>query len=269
MTIESKTIERIHHTMRSAAVDACEILRDHLGRIDIEKKGAVDLVTQADRMSEEAVIGHIRQAFPDHAILAEESGASSNKLNEGFCWVIDPLDGTTNYAHAVPVFSVSIGVLLDGQPFSGLIVEVMRDDWFFAHRGNGATLNEKPIHVSETSELDDALVLTGFPHDRRKNVRHFMDILEVFLNESRGVLRLGSAAIDLAYVACGRAEAFYEEHLSPWDVAAGSLIVEEAGGRISGLQDDIPAIFGKSILATNGVIHPAMQDVFRRSWKPW
>ena len=145
----------------------------------------------------------------------------------------------------------------------------MRDDWFFAQRGKGATLNGKPIRVSETTTLEDALILTGFPHDRRKNVRHFMDILEVFLNESRGVLRLGSAAIDLAYVACGRAEAFYEEHLSPWDVAAGALIVQEAGGKITGLQDDTTDLLGESILASNTARHPAMQQVFKRAWKPW
>jgi myo-inositol-1(or 4)-monophosphatase len=263
------TIEQIHKTIKAAAAKACDILREHLGKIDIEKKGAVDLVTQADRLSEAAVIEQIRAAFPDHAILAEESGASCDNVREGFCWVIDPLDGTTNYAHAIPMFSVSIGVLHDGIPFTGLIVEVMRDDWFFAQRGQGATLNGKPIHVSDTAVLEDALIMTGFPHDRRKNVRHFMDILEVFLDESRGVLRLGSAAIDLAYVACGRAEAFYEEHLSPWDIAAGTLIVQEAGGKVTGLQDADADLFGDSILSSNTAIHPAMQDVFKRIWKPW
>jgi myo-inositol-1(or 4)-monophosphatase len=210
------TQRELKQVMFEAGELAVEILLKHFGRIRaVDKKSDVDVVTEADRKSERAVMKRIRQAFPDHAILAEESGGTRAPV-AGYCWIIDPLDGTTNFAHGIPIFSVSIGLLLDGEPVQALVVDPTRGEWFYAKRGGGASLNRKRIRVSGAKKLLDSLLLTGFPHDHRKNDRHFMDIIEACLGKARGGLRLGSAALDLCYVASGRAEAFWEEHSARW-----------------------------------------------------
>jgi myo-inositol-1(or 4)-monophosphatase len=263
------TQRELKQVMFEAGELAAGILLKHFGRIrTVDKKSDVDVVTEADRKSERAVMKRIRQAFPDHAILAEESGGTREPV-EGYCWIIDPLDGTTNFAHGIPVFSVSIGLLLDGEPVQALVVDPTRGEWFYAKRGGGAFLNKRRIRVSGAKKLLDSLLLTGFPHDHRKNDRHFMDILEACLGKARGVLRLGSAALDLSYVASGRAEAFWEEHLSPWDVAAGLLLVQEAGGQCSPLDGSKSTVFDREVVASNGLIHTELRQVLRKAWQEW
>ena len=263
------TQSELKTVMFDAAEAARKVLLRHFGRIDsVETKGVADLVTLADKTSDAAVLRVIRRSFPDHAILAEESGGADEPV-EGYCWVVDPLDGTTNYAHGVPIFSVSIGLLRVGEPYMGLIVDPVHDDWYFARRGGGAFLGRRRMHVSQARSLEESLLVTGFPHGCRRDLRHFTEVLEGLLMRSRGVLRLGSAALDLCWVASGRVEAFWEENLSAWDVAAGALIVEEAGGRCGRLDRKKFTVFGRQILATNGHVHREMFRTIRSTWKPW
>jgi myo-inositol-1(or 4)-monophosphatase len=199
------------------------------GERTIEYKGGygIDLVTDADRAAEEVVLGFLRQRYPGHAILAEESGASRGS---GLRWVVDPLDGTTNYAHRVPHFCVSVGVDGPDGVLAGAIYNPMLDELFSAARGEGATLNGRPLRASGTTELGQALLCTGFPYDVHQRPEGPVGLLRRFIVRAQGMRRTGSAALDLAYVAAGRFDGFFEFGLKPWDVAAGSLLVREAGG---------------------------------------
>ena len=200
-----------------------------LGERTIEYKGGIDtdLVTDADRAAEAAVLGFIRQQYPGHAVLAEESGASQGS---GLRWIVDPLDGTTNYAHRVPHFCVSVGVEGPGGVLAGAIYNPMLGELFSAARGQGATLNGRPLKASGCTELSHALLCTGFPYDVHQKPEGPMGLLRRFIVRAQGIRRTGSAALDLAYVAAGRFDGFFEFGLKPWDVAAGSLLVQEAGG---------------------------------------
>ncbi|QRN94984.1 inositol monophosphatase [Archangium violaceum] len=193
----------------------------------IEYKGGIDLVTDADRAAEETVLGFIRQHYPGHAVLAEESGASQGS---GLRWIVDPLDGTTNYAHRVPHFCVSVGVEGPGGVLAGAIYNPMLNELFSAARGEGATLNGQPLRASSTTELGHSLLCTGFPYDVHQRPEGPVGLLRRFIVRAQGMRRTGSAALDLAYVAAGRFDGFFEFGLKPWDVAAGSLLVQEAGG---------------------------------------
>lgn len=241
--------------------DAGRILLEKLGRVNISKKGDINLVTEADLASEALIIERIRSHYPRHSILAEESGDAVIIGDGGSSkWIIDPLDGTTNYAHGYPCFCVTIALEHEGQIMLGVTYDPTRDELFAAEKGRGATLNGKPIRVSRSETLRDSLIVTGFPYDfktRPQFIKHFTD----FLMESRGVRRDGSAAIDMAYVACGRFDGFWEEGLNPWDVAAGKLLVEEAGGVVSYYDGSPFSIYTPPILASNGNIHNAMITV--------
>jgi myo-inositol-1(or 4)-monophosphatase len=241
--------------------DAGRILLEKLGRVNISKKGDINLVTEADLASEALIIERIRSHYPRHSILAEESGDAVIIGDGGSSkWIIDPLDGTTNYAHGYPCFCVTIALEHDGEVVLGVTFDPTRDEIFAAEKGRGATLNGKPIRVSQAETLRDSLIVTGFPYDFKTKpqfVKHFTD----FLMESRGVRRDGSAAIDMAYVACGRFDGFWEEGLNPWDVAAGKLLVEEAGGVVSYYDGSAFNIYQPPILASNGIIHNAMMAV--------
>lgn len=232
------------------------------GPREIRFKGAIDLVTEMDVASEKLILDAIRTSFPDHAILAEESGAAVETAG-GYKWVVDPLDGTTNYAHGLPIFCVSIGLEKDGDPVLGVIYAPVLDEMYAAEAGKGATLNGKPIRVSEVTELQRSLLVTGFPYDVRvkaTNLKHFGS----FIHEAQAVRRLGSAAIDLAWVAAGRFDGFWEPRLAPWDLCAGACIVREAGGLVTGYGGGPFSIYGKEVLATNGRLHDAMIEVLRR-----
>ena len=221
----------LRRTAEEGARLAGRILKDRfLGERTIEYKGGIDLVTDADKASEEALLAFLRQRHPTHAILAEESGASAgtNHLR----WLVDPLDGTTNYAHRVPHFCVSVAVEGPGGVLAGVVYDPMLDELFSAARGEGATLNGRPLRASNVATLHQALLCTGFPYDVRERPEGPVGLFNRFILRAQGMRRTGSAAMDLAYVAAGRFDGFFEFGLKPWDIAAGSLLVEEAGGVI-------------------------------------
>ncbi|MGI8837670.1 MAG: inositol monophosphatase family protein [Pyrinomonadaceae bacterium] len=246
------------------AREAGGVLVDRLGRAKISTKGDIDLVTEADLAAEKLIIERIKSHYPRHAILAEESGASV-EISTGkseWKWIIDPLDGTTNYAHGYPCFCVSIAVERSGQVEIGVVYDPTRDEMFAAERGQGATLNERPIRVSTVDDLNSAMLCTGFPY----NVRERPDFARDFINftmTAQAVRRDGSAALDLAYLACGRFDGFWEDGLNAWDIAAGLLLIEEAGGRITDFRGAPLNIYTPKVLATNGLVHDAMMGVLK------
>jgi len=246
-----------------AAREAGAILRESAGRrFQVSHKGRINLVTEVDLASERHIKELIGARYPGHRILAEESGASEAGASD-YCWLIDPLDGTTNYAHGCPPYCVSIGVERRGEMVVGVIYDPTRDELFAAERGAGATLNGEPIRVSEVGALDHALVVTGFPYDVRERIDEYLPAWREFLRHAQGVRRLGAAAIDLAYVAAGRLDGFWESGLNPWDAAAGWVIVEEAGGRVTKLDGSPYDVYVQSILCTNGRVHDEMLAVLR------
>jgi myo-inositol-1(or 4)-monophosphatase len=244
-----------------AAREAGAIIQDFAAnRFDIIHKGRINLVTEADLASEKHIKELITAHYPDHQILAEESGVSHHEDAE-YCWIIDPLDGTTNFAHGLPCYSVSIGIEHKGEVIAGVIYDPSRDELFAATRGAGATLNGDPIHVSAIADLEKALLVTGFPYDVRERMRYYSPAWEAFLAKSQGVRRLGSAAIDLAYVACGRLDGFWEWGLNPWDCAAGWLLIEEAGGKLTKTDGSAFDITKPDLLGTNRLLHEQMVAV--------
>ncbi len=226
-----------------------------------EHKGVIDLVTEFDRRSETLLLARIRERFPDHAILAEESGMHDRSSR--FRWMIDPLDGTTNFAHNYPFFCVSIGVECDGELVAGAVYDPTRDELFAAARGAGATRNGAPIHVSAIARIEDALLVSGFPYTVRENPEAIMPLFQAFLVRAQGVRRDGSAALNLCYVACGRFDGFWERHLSAWDMAAGVLMVREAGGTVTNMEGEAFAVDRREIIASNGRIQGAMEGIVR------
>jgi myo-inositol-1(or 4)-monophosphatase len=256
-------------TAESIAREAGALLREFYHRgVRTEYKGDVDLVTEADRASEALIGERLRAAFPDHGIYGEEG--TREALDSEFRWYVDPLDGTTNFAHGFPVFCVVLGCEHrhpglaadeDGEMVAGVIYDPLRDEMFSAARGAGATLNGEPIHVSRAKSLQESLIATGFPSQKRHrspNIHFYQE----FTLRSHGVRRAGSAAIDLAYVACGRLDGYWEFHLNPWDTSAGYLLLEEAGGRITHFDGSKFTLDSREILATNGLIHNEMEHLF-------
>ena len=223
---------------------------------DIAFKGESDLVTEVDRGCEELIVGAILERYSDHDILAEENVYTPR--NSSHCWVIDPLDGTTNYAHGFPWFAVSIALEIEGEVRIGVVYHTMMNELFTAVRGEGAFLNGERIHVSSRSPLKSALLATGFPYDKSSDNENNFANFERFQIKARAVRRAGSAALDLAYVAAGRFDGYWECKLKPWDVAAGFLLVEEAGGRVTGHDGSPYSIGNHRILASNGLIHDEM-----------
>ncbi|HEV8370962.1 MAG TPA: inositol monophosphatase family protein [Pyrinomonadaceae bacterium] len=249
---------------KQIAYDAGTLLVQRLGSAQVSNKGDIDLVTESDIAAEQLIIDRIRSHYPRHGILAEESGEAVliEGGSGGWKWIVDPLDGTTNYAHGYPCFCVSIGVEHLGVLELGVVYDPMRNEMFAAERGQGATLNDRRIRVSEVEELNSAMLCTGFPY----NVRERSDFARDFTNftmRSQAVRRDGSAAIDLAYVACGRFDGFWEDGLNPWDIAAGVLLIQEAGGRVTNYEDEPLNIYTKKVVASNGLVHAAMLAVLR------
>jgi len=245
-----------------AAIDiarqAGQVLLAHRG-VGFELKGEHDLVTAADRASEKLVVRFLRERFPEHGIVAEEGGRA--ELDAELRWYVDPLDGTTNFAHGYPAWNVTLALAKRGEVIAGVVYDPLNRELFAAERGAGARLNGAPIHVSKAAVLNDALVATGFPSRKRhQNVNiHFYYQLAM---ATHGVRRSGSAAIDLAYTACGRLEAFWEFGLNPWDMAAGSLLIEEAGGTASGMRGEPLDVNGQYLLADNGLVHQEILGLF-------
>jgi len=250
----------IHKVALRAARAAARIHLKWLSRTNVTRKtNPIDLVTEADHQAEAAVIDILQRAFPTHAILAEESGANAHQSEHR--WIIDPLDGTTNFAHGYPQFCVSIAYEYRGKVRVAIILDAFKKECFVAQRGRGAQLNGKAIRVSSVTTLESALLATGFPYDRRERRRYYLAFWEAFMMRVQGVRRTGSAALDLAYVACSRIDGFWEFGLKPWDVAAGALIVEESGGHVSNMDGSPLDLAGGQIIASNGRLHQPMIEV--------
>jgi len=248
----------------SAALAAGKIQRErsqNIGRIF--PKGNRDLVTEVDILCEEEVIRIIKKRFPDHQILAEESGASGGNSSPSK-WIIDPLDGTINYAHGFPCYCVSIGLEHEGEIIVGVVYNPNLDELFVAEKGKGATLNSAPISVSTIPKLQDSLLVTGFTPEIVHSLDDNIDIFRDFMKASQAVRRPGSAAIDLCYTAMGRFEGFWELKLNAWDVAAGFLIMQEAGGKVTKLDGKPLSVYDRQILASNGLVHDEMVAILKK-----
>lgn len=250
-------------TAIEAVVRAGDVMMSRFGTdVRVDKKGAIDLVTEVDVEIERAFRADIGKRFPDHAILGEEFGGLAS-VPKGPCWVFDPIDGTTNFAHGLPIFCSSVALEIDGVGEVAAVYDPTRRELFCAERGRGAFLNGKPLHVTQTRDLVDAMLVTGFPYDVHQRVDEIVGLFGAFVGRARAVRRLGSAAIDLCYVAAGRIDAFWESDLKPWDIAGGALIVSEAGGNVTDLGGEPFASRGGSVLASNGGLHEVMLEVIR------
>ncbi|MGD9974722.1 MAG: inositol monophosphatase family protein [Desulfatirhabdiaceae bacterium] len=251
---------RIRNVAIGAAYQAGAVLRHYLGNIHhLKKKADIDLVSEADVEAEAVIIKTIHQAFPDHAIVAEESGACGSTSH--YRWIVDPLDGTTNFAHQLGLFSVSIGFEENGEMAVGVVLNPVTGELFTAIAGKGAELNGNPIHTSRTTRVVESLLVTGFPYNFKEILNPVMMRMTRCLMAAQGVRRLGSAALDLCYVACGRFDGFWEQNLKPWDVAAGSIIAREAGATITNFSNHPFMVDSPELLATNGRIHDAMLEL--------
>ena len=245
--------------MQEMAREGGRLLMSHFGKVAVEYKGEVDLVTQADRDSEHLIVSRIRSRWPQHDLIGEEG--SRRESGSEYRWYIDPLDGTTNFAHGFPVFCVSIALEFQGERIAGVVYDPTRDELFSAGKGSGSTLNGNRIRVSRTPHLAESLVATGFPsHKRHKNPN--INFYHQITLRSHGVRRAGSAALDLCNVAAGRFDGFWEFNLNPWDTAAGVLLVEEAGGQVGNFSGGPFEISSREVLATNGLVHQEMLREF-------
>ena len=265
MTLLESELDVLVDVAIEAAQLAGSILTDYAQKgFEIQKKSQINLLTEADLASEKAVIDIISTHFPSHQILAEEKGLHAKTANP-YKWVIDPLDGTTNFAHGFPMYNVSIGVEFEGTIIVGVVLDPTRNELFVAKKGQGATLNEKPIHVSATPKLGDALLVTGFAYDVQTVADNNLKEFCAFSLKAQGMRRTGTAAIDLCYIACGRFDGYWELKLNPWDTAAGKLIVEEAGGKITNYNGESFSIYGQDLIASNGFIHEEMVEVLKKT----
>jgi myo-inositol-1(or 4)-monophosphatase len=246
------------------AKEAGAFIRRHKGGMDeksVELKSKHDLVTFVDKQSEAMIVEQLKDILPEAGFIAEE-GTDTHK-GDKYNWIIDPLDGTTNFVHGICPFAVSIALMEDDRIVVGVVYEVGLDECFYAWEGDGAYLNGKRISVSSTDKIDDSLIATGFPMINYSRLEPFMEVLNYFILNTRGVRRLGAAAVDLAYLAAGRFDSFYEYNLKPWDVAAGAFIVQRAGGVVCDFKEGDDYIFGKEIVASNPFLHNTVIDKFK------
>lgn len=245
--------------VRAARAGADAVRVGFAGAFQTEMKGAVDPVTEVDTEAETAIRRAISAHFPDDAVLGEEGGGQA--WNKGRVWIIDPLDGTVNFVHGVPQFGVSVALWNNGEPAVGVVIDVPRDEEFVAVANKGVALNDDPIEVSSTSRFADSLLVTGFPYDRQTHARSYLEVVGTVLEQARGVRRFGSAALDLAWVACGRFDGYWEYGIQPWDAAAGVLLVTEAGGKVTNHKGEVNRLDSSAFVATNGLIHDDLQQI--------
>lgn len=257
-------MENLLNTAIKAAKEAAKIQLEYMNKeLDIQTKASeFDLVTQADTLVEAKIIEIISKDFPEHSFLAEESGEATQ--DSDYLWVVDPIDGTVNYAHRFPQFCCSIGLYFKGKPLLGVVLDPCRDELFTVQKGHGAFLNGKKISVSRIDTLTKALLATGFPALKGDLLQKNLEYFKLFLGKCQAIRRPGSAALDLCYVACGRIDGFWELGLSPWDTAAGALMVQEAGGIVTNLDNDFFDFNIKGVIATNGLLHQPIKDVLDR-----
>jgi myo-inositol-1(or 4)-monophosphatase len=261
--------QKIAAETEQIVLQAGAFIRQEFGRVQrqsIEEKSRNQLVTYVDRTAEEMLVKGLRHILPEATFLTEE--ATVKAQNSPLQWIIDPLDGTTNFLYGIPVFAVSVALRQAEQTVVGIVYEVNRDECFHAWRGGGTRLNGDPVQVGTTTELKQALIGTGFPVDAFGRLNPHLKATSHFIQHTRGVRRMGSAATDLAYVACGRFDGFYEHNLNTWDLAAGALLVQEAGGKMSDFGGGDNYFSGKEVLASNGHIHEQMLDVLTKSFYP-
>jgi myo-inositol-1(or 4)-monophosphatase len=230
----------------------------------IERKGHNDLVSYVDKEAESRLVEQLTELIPDAGFLTEEN--TKQVQGKSYCWIIDPLDGTTNFIHGIPCFCISIGLHYEGQPVLGVVHELNLNECFYAWKNGGAYLNGKKIRVSEVSVVSDSLIATGFPYHDYNRMKPYMEVFDHLMHHSHGLRRLGSAAADLAYTAAGRFEAFYEYGLNPWDVAAGVVLVQEAGGVVSDFSGTDNHTFGKEIIASNAKIYPEFLEIIQEKF---
>ncbi|MDY6824678.1 MAG: inositol monophosphatase family protein [Thermodesulfobacteriota bacterium] len=252
MTIDLEYVKQV--AVGAAYKGAEALMAGFEGELSVTRKGAKDLVTDADTASEQAILDTLAYRFPDHAVLAEESGQTTGETAR-YQWIIDPLDGTTNFAHGLGLFSVSIAFAMEGEVAVGVVLNPKTGELFTAVKDQPATLNGTPIHVSQTPDIGDALLVTGFPYDFQDHLDTLMDRFKTCLNAAQGVRRLGSAALDLCYVASGRFDGYWEQNLHKWDTAAGMLIARQAGAVVTDFSGEIYNPGDQEILATNGRLH--------------
>jgi len=253
-------------TAKSAAIRAGDYALSRKGRIGrISYKGAINLVTDVDKKNEELIVGMIKKKYPSHGILSEE--AYSKNTQAEFKWIIDPIDGTTNYSRGLPIYCVSIALEIDGQAAVGVVYDPERRELFTAVYKKGSYLNGKKIHVSKTSKIRQGFFVTGFAYNIHEDLNDNIENFKSFLKKCLAVRRLGSAALDLASVACGRFDGFWEMNLNPWDAAAGALIVKEAGGKVTKFDGSEFVCYDKELLSSNTAIHGEMIKILKKSFK--
>ncbi len=258
-----------HDVLLQVAVEASQaagalLLRYTETGFQVEYKNPINLVTDADRAAEQCVIDHLKTRFPDHHFLAEERGRD-DEGSSPYRWIIDPLDGTTNFAHGYPTYCVSIGLEYERRCIIGVVFDPSRNELFTAIEHHGAHVNGRPIHVSDTQALDSSLLVTGFAYDIRETKRNNLDHFAKFALKAQGLRRTGSAALDLCHVAAGRFDGFWEVRLNPWDMAAGSVIAREAGGRLTDFSGKDLSIYEQELVASNGRIHEAMLTLLNQA----
>ncbi len=261
-TVDPRTLDEILGVAHTACDAGAEVLRKWFRAQDLRasEKELNDFVTQADRESEQAILAVIRDSFPDHRLLAEESGASGADVSDGFQWIVDPLDGTANFLHGLPVFCISVACRFHDQMVVGQILDPLRQERFWATRGGGAFWNGRPMSVTDHGDLSSAFLATGFPFRAKPALDRYVELFKDIFHQARGIRRCGAAALDLAYTAAGVFDGFFEFRLSPWDIAAGALLVEEAGGVVTDLDGGGNFLSSGSVLAAGPGVHAALRS---------